>query len=263
MGIRINKVLGYGFKHCKFDKDPRFNEWVFNDQDIWNEDKRTEFIYFLKEKQSKFLKEKQSKLSSDDFFDIAWDLAWLEKKECFADGDTLERLLLYDFIKYNYYDMEKENPIGPIIFTMPNYKSWNRYDDIIDYIECGIDNRGAVDSVKFYLDDAGQSTGIYPHTSFVNRNTGKRVKFTPSDRRILTGILLELKKANNPHLIHKNSPKEKSEFEKAGVENLIQWQRWVVPEVPSLIVNFCEFMDIFKNPLTVYRLRPMIYTFWC
>lgn len=257
MGIRIHKVLGYGFKYCKFDKDPRFNDWVFNAKsEKFYENKKDEFLEFLKDKKSKFSKEERI------ISNITMDINWIEGTGWFDKEKPVKSLSLSDFIKYNYFETEGKNPIGPVIFTLPSSKDWNRYDDIIDYVECSIDNKGSFDSVKFYKDDAGQPAEIYPYVGFVNRNTGKRVRFSQSDRWILTDILQKSKKVKNPSLKHID-PDLETNFQKEGITNLIEWQRWIVPIIPDLIVNFCEFAKVFKNPLTIYRLKPMIYTYWC
>ncbi len=37
----------------------------------------------------------------------------------------------------------------------------------------------------------------------------------------------------------------------------------IVPEVPLFIRAFCECFEIFKNPKTLLRLRPMLHVYWC
>lgn len=32
MGIRIHKVLGYGFKYCRIDEDPRFTDYFWSNE---------------------------------------------------------------------------------------------------------------------------------------------------------------------------------------------------------------------------------------
>lgn len=48
-----------------------------------------------------------------------------------------------------------------------------------------------------------------------------------------------------------------------GVSSIIEWQRDIVPEPPYIIRLFCEASGIFKDPMTVYRLKPMIFSYWC
>ena len=48
-----------------------------------------------------------------------------------------------------------------------------------------------------------------------------------------------------------------------GVNNIVEWQRNIVPLPPYNIRLFCETVKAFKNKKTVYRLKPMIFTYWC
>lgn len=260
MGNRINKKLGYGFKYCKFSKDPRFNDWVFNNSDkFYNYALKNDFIEFLKQKKEKYAQEN----NGDYDFDLNLTLAWLEGVGWFIDQTDEEKhkincLTAADFILFNHYDLDKKNSIGTVIFTDLTSKDWSRYDDIIDYIEAN----GCESKVKLITDEVGQSCGIYPYMSYANRKTGKDNKFYPVERWTLTSAFLKTRTVNNPSLKHINSPEEYTSFEEAGVTNLIEWQRDIVPKPPGIIKYFCEFMNVFKNPLTVYRLKPMVYTYW-
>ena len=226
MGIRVHKVLGYGFKHCKFNKDIRFNEWVFNNNEPEN------IKELLIQEYSR-----QKNLGNKDF-DDCYDLQWLTNTGWFKDFKAPQSLNCYDFLKYSQFSSEKGR--GPIIFTSPLNKDWYRYDDIIDYYDCDEQK----DSVKMLRD------GIYPrNASYIDRRTGKIVK---------TGYCGSLEIYKSCHNYLDDDIKTKY-----NVKSYSEFCVNIVPVIPSLIVNFCNIFKVFKNPMTVYRLKPMILTYWC
>lgn len=44
---------------------------------------------------------------------------------------------------------------------------------------------------------------------------------------------------------------------------LEEWKNDVIPDIPYVIRLFCQAMNAFKNPLTVYDLNATIYNYWC
>jgi hypothetical protein len=241
MGTRIHKTLGWGFKYCRFKKDPRFNEKFFGD-DIDYLDQMVEVN--KKNLNSKDLRKKMDAQTFDH---------WINGKGWASSGEKQTSLSRSDIFNYNSYIDWNGYSIAPVIFTDPSQKGWSRYDDIIDYYDAP---SGKDDNVKFILDGAGQPAQVYPYCSFVNRHTGKRSKenITPFDRWSITNFYFE----------GDHSKWKWKEFKKNwGVKNIVQWQRDIVPEPPYVIRLFCKVAKPFKNPLTMYRLKPMIFTYWC
>ena len=245
MGTRINKVLGWGFKYCRFEKDTRFRSVFF-------EDNENDYLDRMVEENEKHLDSKDLRKKMDaQYFN-----SWVNGKGWASCGKKQTSLSKYDIFKFNNYIDTSEGSVGSVIFTDPSHK-WTRQDDIIDYYEAPSGKEGApLDTVKFILDGANQPAQIYPYCSFVNRHTGKRSKenINQSDRWSIT----------NMYFKHEHKDWKWKEFEKSwGVKNIVQWQRDIVPEPSYIIRLFCKVAKPFKNPSTMYRLKPMIFTYWC
>lgn len=269
MGIRINTVLGYGFKHCRGAKDPRFNPWVFANEkhptygDIWGDlgDLRPLLIKHYKKKLKEL--DTKGKPDNDDRFNLEMDLLMLEEKGGFSrrkGGKKKEFIRLYDIICMSGFASEQE--IHPIVFSHPTQHDWRRHDDIIDYYSGPDDplNGGIMDSVQMVMGGKNKSRPrpLYPWDSYINRRTGKRVTgmwSNGSDRE----VLLDLWKENG----FKMKGRWKEVLTSCGVSSMLALQRDIVPYIPTMIVETCEMLSIFKDPLTVYRLKPMIYRYWC
>lgn len=228
MGIRIHTTIGYGFKYIRWGKDPRFNEsfwdWGANEKDI----KPTLLDFCLARKDN-----------HDDWgYDLAFFSAWLEGKGLYEKHGAPETLSLTDFIDYSGFGPEMKR--CPLIFG--NYekdKDWRRRDNIIDYYQSG---KEPLDKVSFITDELGQPAGIYPNSLYCHRNNG----------RLLKGI----------YPAHRWSVDFRDLNPEWGIENELDWQRNVMPLVPADIRAVCEVCNVFKNPLTVFRLRAMIYSYW-
>ncbi len=275
MGIRINTVLGYGFAHCRGAKDPRFNPWVFTDGkhptygDIWDDigDLRPLLIKWYKKKLGALpTKPTASHLDKDPHWiersDLEMDLMMLQEKGGFHPVKGRKRrepICLYDIICTSGY--ASESAIHPIVFTHPVQHDWRRHDDIIDYY-AGPDRNdgGIIDHVKMVTssDRNKLPRPLYPWDSYVNRRTGARVKGTwsgGSDR----SMLIDMWRENG----YKTKKKWKEVLDSCGVPTMLALQRDIVPYIPRMIVETCAMLDVFKDPLTVYRLKPMIYRYWC
>lgn len=243
MGTRIHKVLGWGFKFTKLAKDPRFNESLFEDSEDNILDKMIEVN--TPRLTSKDLRVKMDAQSFD---------CWVNAKGMYKNEKPVTHLDKYGFVKYNGY-LDYENDRGTVVFADPMQKNWQKYDDIIDYYE----SDGTEDTVKYILDQAGQPAQVYPYCAFVDRNTGKAPKtsekyaITQSDRWSITEAYF------------KTDAKERKKWKwnVFGVNNIVEWQRNIVPLPPYNIRLFCETVKAFKNKKTVYRLKPMIFTYWC
>jgi hypothetical protein len=252
MGIRIHKVLGYGFRRTHLRRDPRFNSHALPSLDAAAHDARLDGD--LRPKLIAFIEEKAQTAPGDQKWEYRLELNALKGEDRENKAEKLESISFYDVVVNSPFTGEARPPIGPLLFTIP-YQNWKRYDDIIDYYEDTQQrvrqDGGAEDKCVLLTDCEGQPTGIYPYVSYVHRTKGPLGKnvFTAA-RWELTRVFRKLGqtqlKSGNPFL----------------VDNPVQWQRHIVPEVPLFIRAFCECFEIFKDPKTVQRLRPMLYTYW-
>jgi hypothetical protein len=198
---RVHRALGYGFRHCKFKKDPRFNSWVFDSDHELHE-------MYLRE----------TDLCASEEFKIQLKCSPQDKSS----------MSVSDFIKHSAFDQEVG--CGPLIFTNPFMDDWYQYDNAIDYYSMQADEeKNLSNSVKMIR------RGIYPYNqAYINRKTGKRIQRPVYGDNSLDDLSEEMN-------INKID---------------------IVPMIPEIIVDFCTFLKVFKNPLTVYRLKPMLFTWW-
>ena len=247
MGTRIHKVLGYGFPRVKTKNDPRFNPEFFDK--LWEEDGD------LKSKLIEWC-EKKNVREGDDF-DAKIFHNWLMGTGWYKGDGAPKKLYASDFCHTSGYF--SEGKYAPIIFgSYKENKDWYRYDNLIDYYEAS-GGVNLADKVELITDQCGDVCGIYPNLSYINRNTGKSCKMQFAKWH-MTETLQKIGKHIDKDVAFKAESEMCKEF---GIKNLNEWRRWIVPAIPSSIRAFCEVMEVFKNPMTVYRLKPMIYTYWC
>ena len=237
MGIRVHKVLGYGFRRVNFNGDPRFNDHALSN---WNL-ARHELLMGdkVKERLSNYFMSKG--LEQEAPWEFQMEVEQLKE---------LKTLDATDVMRYNPMLIGAKPAIGPLVFTIP-YMKWSRYNDTIDYYESTQDTLDARDRVRIITDCEGAPAGIYPFDAgYVHRRTGER-KLTGTTARWM--LLKTLRGLSTQAL------KPDNEF---GVQTLIEFQRHLVPEVPTFIRAFCDCFQIFKQPHTVNYLRPMLFTYW-
>lgn len=230
MSTRIHTVLGYGFDKVKFKKDNRFNSHVW-EEEFYDKD----FLPQMVEINNSRIPKDKKKYD----FDVNGFRARVEAKGWYEGDKPIKSLSWSDFAKYSGY--AGENKSDPLVFTSPFNKDWQRFDNLIDYYIFS-NKRGAIDKVKFITGDSDLPCGIYPHINYYNKNTGKKVDCTPYDRW---------------------SMDQEASAKRHGFDSVKAWHNDVVPEVPYEIRLFCEAANIFKNPLTVWELRAMMYVYWC
>jgi hypothetical protein len=59
-----------------------------------------------------------------------------------------------------------------------------------------------------------------------------------------------------------NDEEEKALMKFVGFENVKEFKKTVVPDIPDCIRLTCEYTNLFVNLDVVYELRPILYTFW-
>jgi hypothetical protein len=230
MGNRIHKVLGYGFKYCKYEKDPRFKKEFWDEDFYYNTDIKPILLDYVK-----------NHPDWETDFDLISVGAWLEGKGWYEDVEIPKKLYVSDFIHYSDYNTEGKG-IGPVVFSpTPQEKDWCLYDDMINYYDHQCRFKGPKDEFFYIKDEKGNFSGIYPYLNFVNRKTKEKSKIYPAERWLYSRF---------------NSPEH-------GFDSFISWQRDIVPKIHPTINVFCNALNIFENPLTYLRLKPCLHTYWC
>lgn len=245
MGIRIHKVLGYGLTDLQLNDD-RLNLDCFSKH-------YKNAHYFSDEFDEKYSFE-NFKSFINDKYEQEKNLSFTEGKKLslsFLKRDIEENKLGY-FGSYNIFlglfqEFHKKNLL---LVTVPWYKDWYRYDNIIDYVEQS-EVYGEPKDIILPLNDA-----IYPHISYTNLKTGEKFE----DFSIIRAF-------NEIKFNKKIKEKDKPGFydrlaKKVGFENYLDYYNNVKPETPDDIKLLCEFYNIFKDPKTVDTLRPILYTYW-
>lgn len=222
MGIRINKVLGYGLNDLK-KNDPRINPlgWFGNEtswleqEELWTKER---FLIYYKNH-------------------IEWPLYLGEIEKCFKLHNTV--------IHNEEYGMSNVLCISP-----PWFKDWSRYDDIIDYLEAGCSPRNKCKVLTYGIwPYVGRFTDLRTHTDaddfarefWFNLNSAQKVK----------------KKQREAHLLLAEKYAELMGFSDVEVA-----KRMLVPRVPDEIELLCRWLCLFNNDNTIFELKPMIYTYW-
>lgn len=279
MGIRINTVLGYGFRYSTFARDPRFAPWVWDDKvphptlppdlDPREEDLRPLLAAHYKLALAALPKKPRKKGVDDPHWykrhDLEWDLNTIEGGGSgIVGGDKGDKpWTLHDFLIYNPFNTEDHHGCGPVVFTMPKgTHEWFRHDDTIDYYLAPRGAHGMEDSITPILGEQNLPVCIYPYDRYVDRRTGeppKTGKFTLGvlDRAFM--IETWAKSDKFPKARSKPFPKSSDLKDMTA----ISFQRDIVPYVPNLIRELCGMLGVFRNPLTIHRLKPMVYRYWC
>lgn len=233
MGIRINKVIGYGLTDVVTENgvitDPRINADSFlltgrgEDEDV------APYQDWLKQRLTE---------DPEADFDVRMDLAMLEHSDNPRD---VWRLVTY----------EEEYGLPHVLVVRPaGFPEWCRYDDPIDYQE------------EILRDDHPDARvtqplgGLYPWNGLhMDARTGKRIEGTLVNawRRVANGL-----------------PEGDKDRMKAldllarrlGYTNHEEAERYVVPFVPHEIRNVCAWGGLFTSKEVCFQLRPLIYTYW-
>jgi len=154
---------------------------------------------------------------------------------------NLDRHIIYDH----------EN--SPILIIPPGYPDWYRYDDSIDFAEETRVYNQQDRIVEF-------QQGIWPHLLHQN---SKGDKLNPSISHawwrefnaIKDGVVLQ------EHIQEVNKYIE-SFSKKLGFTSFHDARDNIAPYVPDVVRAFCEFTNIFIDPDTILKLRPMLMVYW-
>lgn len=224
MGIRINKVLGYGLTNVQTQDDeiidPRFSK-----KSILNDD---EDSYYSINNYITWLEQKKNE---ENKFEICLEIKSLED---FKDSD-LDRCFVHG--------TEYMNPKVFCCIPACCYSQWSRHDDMIDYIEA---NRTAKNKVKKI------NSPLYPWLSYWDNRDGREIK------------QYAFEFLRNVNYFKKNKrPYDGNELAQLmGFEDMETCIRHMRPMVPETVQLQLEYANIFTDPKIVYQLEPILYTYW-
>jgi len=240
MGIRVRKVIGYGFddlnvEEFELNTDERFNPEGYFCLD-W-EDREEAFP--MKEFQVQ-LKIMAADGNDDDRINYA------------LLNQTIDRGDFTDFLDLIAFDPEFGSSNVCVFVPPGNSKRWCQNDSQIDYYEETVRNRQQ--SHVLHIDRP-----LYPYESWVD------LRNNPPTR--LTGLTDSLhRQARFAHL-NTDDLDMQMNFRKLALEKL-EFTSWpdlentIVPIIPPELVVALTYLKVFNDPSTIHRLKPMIYTFW-
>lgn len=242
MGIRLHKILGYGFDDVRSEGsrivDDRFNPDGF--ARIWDDEDRGSrwnlegYIEFLTRKRLA-LKGSECGVSMHAISMECYDLEngsekfWLEDAICFRPEFGLPNVFC--------------------VTPLSESKSWQRYNDPIDI---AIEEYRLEQNPTFEINHCEfLKNGFYPWCySFRDRRDGRQLNKGCEFRRASSlpreracGLLEELSR-------------------EMGFESLEECEANFAPCVPDTVASICEYCEIFSDPNLVWSLKPMIYSYW-
>jgi hypothetical protein len=243
MGIRIHKAIGYGLKDLDpdIDNDPRMTydgekifETDFADYQKFVENKATCVEVLV----SVFGEEPNRAGFSWLNIDMALESFKRNKLKPYSN----------DFISY---DIEDSTFVlfYPINNLRGAHNSWERYDDTIDYYENKVYNKD-MDTIITDLSDHGVC-GLYPYDHGMHLKPGRESKVKGHPDKMDAGFYNQL------------VGKWDSNIAPMANEEIINHLKedWG-PGIPSSIKLFTFYHKIFKDPLTVYELKPLLCQWW-
>lgn len=252
MGLRVNKVIGYGVQGLNPKGDPRIDWDKFRAFDR-QEDTARDFISFIESGKAddvmhKLLLKEKPNLKGEKYSESI-DFSLM----CMLLKDREEKPYPFThpsrYVKY----CDECGKSDVLVLQPPFADDWSRYDDIIDYCEEGPESR--VTPLK--------GTGIYPYSGTMVRirppssplggdtNSSKVLKGEPIDGgwyNRFVGLWCE----TQPPLV-----------EGELLEHLLNDWR---PSIPSGILALMVFMDCFPNlgeeGSILNDMRPLLYVYW-
>lgn len=232
MGIRIHKVLGYGFNDLRTTEPDKYGIRRVDD----------------------------SRFNPNGWWHAKWD----DKEEIWTTegfkahcqqivDDTDDKygplgLMLMEGLQGNHfrdihstiaYDYEGGDPEVVVFMPFTN-SNWKRFDDVIDYYDHEVKP-----SVKL-LD-----VPIWPYSGYIDRETGERV-----DRDTEHWIYL-----------YRNAPEtsREDEIRSLALKGLGCEKHWMEKynvSIPEELIEFFRYTKMFADEKAIWSLRPMIYTYW-
>lgn len=238
MGIRVNKMLGYGLTDVKTVNDGIVDErfdpegWFFANHETRIKTWNTEgFLAFWEEQAEK-----------TEFSDLAFsrtNLSEIAKKE-------KENPHSYNHTKFSgafIHDGEYGLPNVALLIPLDQIGAeWYRHDDAIDYAE-ETENH---DQKNRFVE---LPWGIYPWNASFSQPDGKR---WTGEKASLVREFMRTKSIFPKDLIAKE----------LGFETIEEAKKGILPFVPEQVRMLCLYAKMFKDLLTIFQLKPMFYVFW-
>lgn len=263
MGIRIRKVMGYGLVDVKTSgnsqtgfriDDPRFKIEYTLDPNKPPGKTIEGFFEF-----SKKLTEKEN---VEGFKTLGFDIH-LIKGITFRGYDDKPQL-------YQFTTWETEGGLPNVLVLTPiTSHDWVRVDDSIDYYDERTRERSREDGgwIKGYWELEPHfsvlDTPLYPYDSYINNETGER-----TDDNVREWIYqfrnASLELMTNPKLTDKQVGQyyENIGYALEKLECDTHWtEKWNVT-IPAQIIHYCKYVEMFVDESNIYKLQPMIYTYW-
>lgn len=241
MGIRINKVLGYGLtdikttgKYNEILDDSRINmKGYFGSDDYGKEDNFT-----------------------DDGFDAYLDAHKEDPDDIMNDLSVLRHLRDRQSTDYphNYTTGIRHRMIYDSEFGMPNVmvfqppvfgNEWSRRDDIIDYYD-----------PQQQAEDGGCGNGytminraLYPFESFCDHREHPPARLKGEDWHYYID-------AKNTQSMVEYALKN------FGFKTEEEMHQYIHPMIPNELIALLKYCKVFTKDEYIYQLRPMIYWYW-
>jgi len=272
MGIRVNKVIGYGVKNLKPD-DPRVDWKELHHPERREKRYDTDMSQFIRWLQRKKVQERLMALNLREYPGI---------------DDGMRRFIETDikFLIQNIKTQMKNSPTawlylrgGPsaclvhegegskqnvMVFLQPDCPDWHRHDDIMDYYE---ETRS--DGPSSRVVDLTNRGGIHPYNSAMIRfrkpskgvYEGQKKPFeSKHDLRVDEHGLVSMGVGTYNQLVGRWDPKMKPWAKGKFLAHLRRSWR---PKVPLGVLAVMLWHDCFPNlEKFIDDLRPMIYVWW-
>lgn len=242
MGIRLNKILGWGKLYTNEDFQAVSN--YENPYDSALEKKLPKYKKFLEKKYPKG--EKGEPVHDYSLELLTWD----------SDlADELYTSSLITILK----DEGMGNSYETLVLITPfnRYKEWNRRDDDLDYSEEVYDSltsNGALAEARKikYL-----PYSPYPYEGWMHADTGKEIV---REQLSTLRVLRDMQRIRP--LTETFTPEKLKEFvARLDLETAEELTK-IVPAVPSEVKDLVDWAKLFKNKNEIYDYRPIIATFW-
>lgn len=229
VGIRINKVIGYGLDDVATENyeitDPRINP---DSPLLTGVDKDGDDYWTFLEKAAE---------AGDE--DAGHDLLM---RKMLTDREADTRWLVTHQAEYGLPNVLVVRPVG--------FPDWHRHDDPIDYQEEVLREDHPDPRVTRSLG------GLYPFNGLhMDARTGKRIEGTT--------VNLWRRVANDASEDAKDRLKALDLLAKTlGYADHAEADRYVVPFVPHEVRHVCAWGGLFTSEEVCFQLRPMIYVYW-
>lgn len=241
MGIRINKVLGYGLTDV--ETTGKYNE-ILND---FRFNPKGYFALHAEDQEEKF---------TDHGFDAYLDAHKEHPDDIVNDLSVLRHLREreQDENTHNYrtgirhrliYDSEFGMP-NVMVFQPPVFGSdWSRYDDIIDYYDPQQQAEGGGCGIGYTM----VNRALYPFESFCD--------YREHPPKLLRG------NEWHSYIDAKNSPQMvEYALNDFGFESEEEMHQYIHPMIPKELIALLKYCKVFAKDEYIFQLRPMIYWYW-